>query len=218
MCDHIFLPVCSFSIGDNKTAENKIRCRKYQELHEKKQIWQLTHFRISPVLGRATHCSSLGHYAVTQRRQPAADQDPPCRVRGVRAGPGRGAAVLQSPVMQSSAAAAASLPPPVIFRTAAGPSQASHGPDKISHCCQTWRSPPAVYQIPDIYTKRGHRCLENEFKWKVSGKEMSFFLWISRKIDCMFLDISEIASWLEKIRFSRNSIHQYYPISSAYLD
>ena len=36
VCDHIFLPVCSFSIGDNKTAENKIRCRKYQELHEKK--------------------------------------------------------------------------------------------------------------------------------------------------------------------------------------
>ena len=46
---------------------------------------------------------------------------------------------------------------------------------------------------------------------------MSFFLWISRKIDCMFLGISEIASWLEKIRISRNSIHRYYPISSAYL-
>ena len=124
----------------------------------------------APVLGRATHCSSLGHYAVTQRRQPAADQGPalPCEGCEGGGGAGRGAAVLQSPVMQTSAAAAASLPPPVIFRTAAGPSQASHGPDKISHCCQTWRSPTFVYQIPDIYTKRGHRCLENEFK--LNGK------------------------------------------------
>ena len=189
---------------------------------KRKQIWQLTHFRISPRTRQGY--TLLLPWPLRSYAAQTASSRPGTRptVWGVwgrgRGGAGRGAAVLQSPVMQTPAAAAARLPPPVIFRTAAGPSQASHGPDKISHCCQTWRSPPAVYQITDIYIENGHRCLENEFKWKVSGKEMSFFLWISRKIDCMFLDISEIASWLEKIRFSRNSIHQYYPISSAYLD
>ena len=172
----------------------------------------------APVLGRATHCSSLGHYAVTQRRQPAADQDPPCRVRGVRAGPGRGGAGCCSAAVSGHAE---------LCSCCSHPASTGH----IPHCC--WAQ-PATDQTRSatavklgghqhlcirfqISTSNGHRCLENEFKWKVSGKEMSFFLWISRKIDCMFLDISEIASWLEKIRFSRNSIHRYYPISSAYL-
>ena len=65
--------------------------KTFIKIYTKIMETDLPHFRTRPHTRQGyTRRSSPGHYAVTQRRQPAADQDPPCRVKGVRAGPGRG--------------------------------------------------------------------------------------------------------------------------------